>query len=227
MDFCLLLVFTAMTLKGLEGWSSDSLTWCRNLSERTSPPAFLLIYCIHDSELTTVPCFILSSQYYTEKKESIFPVQLSPERIMVSLAYLKLGQGKESFDFEGLWVLSQRQWISSESVSGGAPWAVPCIQDWCAWPWDTGEHGWPMVQDSLRVLGSQAGSSCSISCCTASPQHVGKAASQPQSAETGSPCSFQLQHSHKCGQVPLNAWAAAAKGRALSVTGNDAPCVTT
>lgn len=57
-------------------------------------------------------------------------------------------------------------------------------------PWDTGTCGWPMVQDSLRVLGSQAGSSCSVSCCTASPQDVGKAGSQPWSAETGTPCSF-------------------------------------
>lgn len=76
---------------------------------------------------------------------------------------------------------TQSQQISSEGASSGTPCAVQFIQVWHAWPLDTGTRGWPLVQDSLRVLGSQAGSSCSVSCCRASPQEAGSQEKQDPS----------------------------------------------
>lgn len=143
---------------------------------------------------------------------------------------MKLGQGKESFDFEGVSRMSQSQHKANKSARRRKQWrsmrsavypglACLALRHWNTWlalgpgqPQSAGLTGWELLFCQL------------LQSLTPGSRVPGKAGSQPRSAETGSPCSFQLQYivtnpTH-CVQMPLNAGPAAAKGRALSVTGN-------
>lgn len=154
---------------------------------------------------------------------------------MVSLASLKARQGEESFDFAGLWVLLQstnqlRRRKQQCSVCCAVYPGLACLalRHWKMWlsrgpgqPQSAGLAGWKLLFCQL------------LHSLTPGGRIPGNAGSQPLSAETGSPWSFQPQH---IATIPLTVcrWPSASEcttccstGRALSVTGNGSPHGTT